>query len=50
MREAYRHHKLQTTENEDLYLMIMYVSKEIESYQAIETVLTKALSKVEKNL
>ncbi len=50
LREAYRHHKLQTPENENLYLMIMYISKEIENYQTIQSVLTKALSKVEKNL
>lgn len=50
LREAYRHHKLNPREGENLHIMIMYISKEIESYQDIEIVLTKALTKLEKSL
>ena len=50
LREAYRHHKLSNKEGENLYAMIMYISKEIDSYQNIEAGLIKALAKIEKDL
>jgi ribonuclease P protein component len=50
LREIYRHHKLQTREDENQYAMIMYISKEIDNYNDIEVSLTKALAKIEKNL
>lgn len=54
LREAYRKHKPQAIDGIEQFLMIIYISKEIDNYKTIEDTLIKALNqiktRIEKNI
>ncbi|NJK96500.1 MAG: ribonuclease P protein component [Bacteroidetes bacterium] len=50
LREAYRKHKLSPMEGFNLYLMIIYTSKDILSLSQIENSMLKGLNEIKKRL